>query len=254
MNTGLPDLYDSADLYDAQYDSYRDDIPWYQRLAADYGSPLLELGSGTGRLTEALAAAGQHVIGVELAPAMLERASARLAGRQLPGSVTLLQGDMRALQALPLEPESFPLVLAPFNMLMHLFTLEEQDAALRGVQELLAPGGLLALDLFMPSFGALGVLRQVPEWTALDPGAQLFLLQEVDEAAQIVTSRYYLDSVAADGTLRRRSVLLKQRYFQRFEIERALRHAGFNQIKVFGYFDQSRWQADSSHMVITAAR
>lgn len=254
MNSGLPDLYDSADLYDAQYDSYRDDIPWYQRLAADYGGPVLELGSGTGRLTEALAAAGQNVTGVELSPSMLERAHTRLASRQLPGSVTLLQGDMRNLQALPLEPESFLLVLAPFNALMHLFTLDEQDAALSGARELLAPGGLLALDLFTPRFGALGVLRQVPEWANLEPGAQLFLLQEVDEEAQVVTSRYYLDSVAADGTLRRRSVLLKQRYFQRFEIERALRHMGFRQIRVFGSFEQSRWQADSSHLVITAAR
>jgi SAM-dependent methyltransferase len=247
------DLYDAADVYDAQYDAYRDDIPWYQRLAADYGGPLLELGSGTGRLTEALAQAGHAITGVELSAAMLQRAQSRLAGRGLLERVTLLQGDMRALSALPLEPGSFPLILAPFNALMHLFTLEDQDAVLNGVHSLLAPGGAFALDLFMPRFGPLGVLRQVPEWSGVGGAdGQLFLLQEVDEEAQVVTSRYYLDSVAADGSLRRRSVTLQQRYYQRFEIVRALRQAGFGRVSVAGGFDQGRWHAGASHLVITA--
>jgi SAM-dependent methyltransferase len=250
--SAVADLYDSADLYDAQYDAYRDDIPWYLRLAADNGGPVLELGSGTGRLTAALVRAGHAVTGVELSGEMLQRARARLEG-EADGSVTLLQGDMRRLPELELEPSSFPLILAPFNVLMHLITIEEQDSTLAAVRGLLAPGGVLALDLFMPRFGPLGVLRQVPEWsTAAGAGGQLFLLQEVDEDAQLVTSRYYLDTVAADGSLRRRSVELKQRYYYRFELERALRHAGFSRISVAGGFDQGRWHSAASHLVVTA--
>jgi SAM-dependent methyltransferase len=249
---GLADLYDSADLYDAQYDAYRDDIPWYLRLAADTGGPVLELGSGTGRLSAALAGAGHTVTGVELSEAMLQRARERLAG-PLSANVTLLQGDMRQLGKLPLEPASHPLVLAPFNVLMHLPTLDEQDATLAAVRSLLAPGGVFALDLFMPRFGPLGVLRQVSEWAQVGGDAsQLFMLQEVDEDAQLVTSRYYLDTVRSDGSLQRRSVQLKQRYYHRFEIERALRHAGFTRVSVAGGFDQGRWHSAASHMIITA--
>ena len=46
-----------AELYDLQYRSYRDDLPFYTRLADDYGGPVLELGAGTARVAAALAAA-----------------------------------------------------------------------------------------------------------------------------------------------------------------------------------------------------
>src|SRR5690606_15357794 len=107
------------------------DVPHYLRLADDAGGRVLELGAGTGRLTAALARAGHEVVAVELSAAMLERARARLGAEGLAGRVRLLEGDMRALGDLPLGGE-FALVLAPFNTLMHLYTLSDQDAALAG--------------------------------------------------------------------------------------------------------------------------
>src|SRR5699024_12509514 len=65
----------------------------------------------------------------------------------------LVQGDMRQPQDSFLENGSFRLVLAPFNVLMHLYTLDDQDAALAGAYALLEPGGLLALDLDVPDIG-----------------------------------------------------------------------------------------------------
>src|SRR5690606_2657440 len=132
------------------------------------------------------------------------------------------------------------LVLAPFNVLMHLYNLDDQDAALQGALAALEPGGLLALDLYVPRFGPMGVLRQVPEWSELaGPGSQLFLLQEHNPLQQLLTSHYLLDVPAEDGLLRRRSFSLRQRYWLRFELERALRAAGFSQIRLYGGFDRS---------------
>ena len=245
----MNDLYEAADIYDLQYEAYRDDIPFYLQLAADEGGPVLELGSGTGRLTGMLARAGSDVTGVELSEAMLERARERNAG------ATLLQGDMRRLPELDLAPGSFRLVLAPFNVLMHLFTLDDQDAALSGAFSMLEPGGLLALDLYVPDFGPSEVLRAVPEWSHVaGPGGQVLLLQEHDRLNQVITSRYQIDSVAEGGLVRRRLVTLRQRYWLRFETERALRAAGFGQVRLWGGFDRSRFTEKSAHMVITCRR
>ena len=246
----MSDLYEAADIYDLQYEAYRDDIPFYLQLAADEGGPVLELGSGTGRLTATLMRAGNDVTGVELSEAMLARARER----GVDGA-RLLQGDMRRLDGLGLEPASFSLVLAPLNVLMHLFTLDDQDATLAGAFSLLEPGGLLALDLYVPDFGPSEVLRAVPEWSHVaGAGGQVLLLQEHDRLNQVITSRYQIDSVAEGGLVRRRLVTLRQRYWLRFEIERALRAAGFGQIRLAGGFDRSRFSEKSEYMVITCRR
>ncbi len=245
----MGELYNAGDFYDLQYESYRDDIPHYLSLAADEPGRLLELGSGTGRLTEALLRAGHDVTGVELSAAMLERARQRPAGR------AIVQGDIRRLPELGLSDASFSLVLAPFNVLMHLYNIPDQDLALQGAFAALQPGGLFALDLFVPEFGPMGVLRHVPEWDGLDgPDSQLFLHQEHDPLQQLITSHYLLDRQERDGALRRSRYRLVQRYWSRFELERALLRAGFDRIRLFGGFDRSRFSLQSRHMVVTCRK
>ncbi|MEX2540206.1 MAG: class I SAM-dependent methyltransferase [Trueperaceae bacterium] len=242
----VPDIYDEPDLYDEQYLRYRDDIPFYQRLAVDVGEPVLELGAGSGRLSVELGRAGHRVVGVELSPRMLEQGRARVEAERLDERVRLLAGDMRKLR---LE-ERFPLIVAAFNTLMHLYTPADQDAALATVATLLAPGGTFAFDLFLPEFGPQGLLRREAEWENVGGArSELFLVQEHDRVAQTITSRYYLDSSGADGLLRRRTTTLHQRYYTRFEIERALRQAGFSRISLSGDFDRRPVTADSPRLV-----
>ena len=242
-------LYDLPELYDEQYLRYREDLGFYLRLAEDYGSPVLELGAGTGRVTAALAEAGVKVVGVELSAKMLEKARARLAEANLSERVTLHQGDMREVR---LEP-TFPVVIAPFNTLMHAYTLAEQDATLQTVRHHLAPGGVFACDLYTPNFTGLGRLRQVREWAHVGGArAELFAYQTHDADAQLVTSRYYLDKVREDGTLTRQTATLTQRYYTRFEIERALYQAGFTSLNIYGGFGKERFSRQAPYLVVTA--
>ena len=247
-----PSIYDYPELYDAQYAHYRDDLGFYTRLAEDYGGPVLELGAGSGRVTLALARAGHEVVAVDVSSAMLARAETRLADAELLKHVAFIQGDMRAVK---LE-RHFPLIVAPFNTLMHLYTLADQDAALTTVKQHLAAGGAFALDLynvFEPSLGAMNVLRQEPEWRDIGgANAELFLVQQHHRDEQVLESRYYLDTLAENGTLTRQTTTLKQRYYTRFELERALAQAGFNQIQLYGDFDKRRYSHDAPHLVAVA--
>ena len=240
-------IYDeNAALYDLQYAAYRDDVPFYTRLAFDQGGSVLELGAGTGRLTEALLAAGHEVVAVDASSAMLERAADRLAGRT---GVELVLADMRSVRL----GRTFDLVIAPFNTLMHAYTLEDQDRTLGTVVQHLAPGGLFAFDVYQPHLGALGVVRREPEWGDLGEGVDLFLVQEHDPEAQVVTSHYFLDQRGPDGTLRRTTSELTQRYFHRYELERALAIAGLGRVQFYGGFDRRRWEV-ASPMLVGLAR
>lgn len=237
-----------AELYDLQYERYRDDLPFYTRLADDYGGPVLELGAGTARVAAALARAGHEVVALEPAAEMIRRGQARLAAAGLT-TVSYHQGDMRAARL----GQRFPLVIAPFNTLMHAYTLADQDATLQTVRAHLAPGGRFAFDLYTPNFGALETLRLEPEWGHIgEDHGELFLLQTHDPDAQLLTSHYFLDKTDPHGVLTRGRFRLTQRYFHRFELERALLQNGFSRLQLYGDFGRGRYHARAPHLVCVA--
>ena len=238
---------DSADIYDLQYEAYRADVPHYVRLADDVGGPVLELGAGTGRITEALARAGHHVVGVEPSAAMRARAAARFGDAPWANNITFIAGDMRNLAL----KRQFPLIIAPFNTLMHAYTLEDQDRTFAAVRAHLVPGGVFAFDLYRPQNVQTGVLRVEPEWQDLQPGLDVFLLQNHDPVKQVLTSTYYIDRSVA-GQLSRRRTVLSQRYYHRFELERLLRQHGFT-YRLFGSFEKDLVGEHSNYFVVVAS-
>ena len=238
-----------AELYELQYRNYRDDLPFYTRLADDYGGPVLELGAGTARVSAALAKAGHEVVALEPASEMIKRGRARLETENL-SCVTYIQDDMRSVRL----NRQFSLIIAPFNTLMHAYTLSDQNATLQTVKAHLAPGGRFAFDLYTPNFGELNVLRLEPEWKHVGgENSELFLLQTHDPDSQTLTSHYFLDTTDETGILRRQRSTLTQRYFYRFELERALYQNGFSQVQIYGDFSRSRFYADAPHLVVTAS-
>lgn len=241
--------YDTlADLYELQYRHYRDDLHFYTRLADDYGSPVLELGAGTARVSAALARAGHEVVALEPSTEMRARGRRRLEDAGLT-TVTYHQGDMRTARL----GQRFPLVIAPFNTLMHAYTLADQDATLQTVRAHLEPGGRFAFDLYTPRFNELNVLRLEPEWHNLAGSeSDLFLLQTHDEDAQLLTTHYFLDTTE-DGILKRQRSTLTQRYYHRFELERALDQNGFTAVKFYGDFDRSRASSSAPHLIGVAS-
>jgi SAM-dependent methyltransferase len=240
-------IYNLPELYDEQYQYYRDDFSFYTGLAHDYGSPVLELGEGTARVSVALAKAGHNVVGIELSEAMVLKGQEHLARENLTDQVTLQQGDMRGLEL----PQKFPVVIAPFNTLMHAYTLQDQDATLATVKRHLEPSGVFAFDVYTPNFSNLNVLRREGEWNHVGgERAELFLYQSLDADNQMLESRYYLDTVREDGTLTRQTSILKQRFYTRFELERMLYQAGFQNVQIYGGFDKRRYSSSEAVMAV----
>lgn len=146
-------LYGDARWYDQTYRQYKPDVDFYVKLAKRSGGPVLELGVGTGRIALALADAGIDVVGVDISAAMLARANERVAKkpRRIRERIELREGDMRALRL----GRRFPLVIAPFNALQHLYDDEDLESALASCRRHLAPDGRFAFDVLMPDPRAL---------------------------------------------------------------------------------------------------
>ena len=242
VSLGAHEHYRDAALYDYEYRRRRADVTFYRELATKrLGGPgrVLELGAGSGRVTIPLARDGHEVVAIDQSKAMLARLRSRT--ESLPGAVrsriTVVDGDLCTFSA---PGPKFPLVIAAFNVLEHLYTRGELAACLARVAAHLAPGGAFAFDVQMPD---LAWLVRDPEkrWAKTrftDPatGRAMFYStnHDYDPVNQIVTIRLYYDPV--DGKAGSRVVKLTQRKYFPAELEALVAAAGFRVVGRFGDF------------------
>src|SRR4051812_4768658 len=146
VDAGSREHYADAALYDYEYRRRRADVTFYRELANQRRADrVLELGAGSGRVTIPLARDGHHVVAVDQSKAMLGKLRARVAAlsQSAAARVKVVAGDLRDFSV----GGKFPLVIAAFNVLEHLYTRGELDACLRRVSAHLAPGGAFAFDV-----------------------------------------------------------------------------------------------------------
>jgi SAM-dependent methyltransferase len=126
---------------------------------------------GSGRVALPLAGAGYDVTGVDLDPAMLDRARAHAAGSRggTADRLTLVEADLVGLR-LP-SAGTFGLAFIALNSLLVLPTRAAQRAAIRTMADHLAPGGLAVVDIWIPDAEDLARFdgRIILEWPRLDP-------------------------------------------------------------------------------------
>jgi SAM-dependent methyltransferase len=248
VDAGSREHYEDAALYDYEYRRRRADVQFYRELAKKRlggSGRILELGAGSGRVTIALARAGYEVVAVDGSRPMLAKLRARV--KALPAAVarriTIVEGDLRDFQiAAPrsAKPEQFPLAIAVFNVLEHLYTRVEVDACLRRVAEHLAPGGAFAFDVQMPDLAWL--LRDpAKRWARTrftDPTTGRAMLystnHDYDPVGQIALIRLYYEPV--DGKGPTKIVKLSQRKFFPAELEALVAHAGLRVVERYGDF------------------
>jgi ubiquinone/menaquinone biosynthesis C-methylase UbiE len=160
LTTGYEEYAFIADLYD-HIVPYRDrpDIAFFVEAASEAGSPVLEVGCGTGRVLIATARAGLVVVGLDLSPHMLTmcRRKLRHEPEAVQSRVQLVQADMRKFEL----DQLFTLATVPFRPFQHLMTVEELSC-LASIRRHLVDGGALILDMFNPSLDFL-VSRPVGE-------------------------------------------------------------------------------------------
>ncbi|HEY0479629.1 MAG TPA: class I SAM-dependent methyltransferase [Kofleriaceae bacterium] len=198
IDAGSHEHYADAALYDYEYRRRRADVSFYRELARRRGADrILELGAGSGRVTVPLARDGRHVVAIDRSPAMLARLEDRI-GR-LPTAaaarITPVAGDLRSFSV----RGRFPLAIAAFNVLEHLYTRGEMTACLQRVAAHLEPGGAFAFDVQLPDLAWLArdSSRRWAKTRFTDPttGRSMYYStnHDYDPVSQIALIRLYYD-------------------------------------------------------------
>lgn len=246
-----------ARFYDADYRNYADDVEAIGLLAAETGDPLLELGSGSGRLLAPLAAAGHAVTGVDISPAQLAVARNKLAGMGTGRQVTLVEGDLRTFR-LPCTDYAFAVCTS--NTLMHFTSVADQLTVLQNAHRHLRPGGLLLVDLFNPDVVRLaavnGLMELADQWEDASTGAQVlkWSVRTVDWGEQLQDTLFIYEECMSDGQNRRTLCPFTLRFLWRSEAELMLRLAGFAVEAVWGDFDGGDYSVASDHLILLARK
>jgi len=257
VDAGSREHYADASLYDYEYRRRRADVTFYRELATERRADrVLELGAGSGRVTIPLARDGHHVVALDQSKAMLARLRGRVAAlpKAAADRVRVVEGDLRSFEV----AGKFPLVIAAFNVLEHLYTRGEVDACLRRVAAHLAPGGAFAFDVQMPDMAWL--LRDPNKrWAKTrftDPatGRAMFYStnHDYDPVGQIALIRLYYEPV--DGKGPTRVVKLSQRKFFPAELEALVAHAGLRVVERYGDFAHRPLDATAESQVLVCER
>lgn len=138
------------------------------------GEAILDLGCGTGQLTEKIAQAGAEVMGIDHAPTMIEKA------RQNYPHIRFDVGDARNFQV------DKPLDAVFSNAVLHW--MKEADSAIASIHQSLKPGGR-----FVAEFGGKGNVQAIA--TALESA-----LEAINIPAQALNP-WYFPSIGEYATL-----------------------------------------------------
>lgn len=158
MSAAAPPVPVAVTWHDAECGGYTEDLPFWRRLAAERGGPVLDLGAGAGRVAIDLAAQGHRVVAVDSDPELLAALGARAAERGL--EVEAVAADVRELD---LGAGRFPLVIAPMQLVHMLGGQGGRRQALAAVAMHLADGGLFAAAILAEPLPASGRTEPLPD-------------------------------------------------------------------------------------------
>ena len=227
--------YYDLDLLDVSYDA-----ELYQQLAHAAGGPVLELGTGSGRIAVPLALAGHDVLGVDRDPAMLARAEARWEAQRGALERERFQAVVGDFHRLHTE-RRFGLALIAVNT----FLLAEDDGARLGIlgtmRDHLRPGGVAAVEIGTPDAAELARYdrRIQHEWLREDPetGEQVSKSISADydeEEHTLELTQVYEWTAAHGGPVGRVAQVDLLHLVSAAHLEQLARQAGFGEVTVWG--------------------
>ncbi len=211
-----PNAYYKSKLGVAFYDLFsgdahlngpaKGDVSFYVECAREFGGPVLELATGTGRVLWHLAGAGFEVVGIDVSDGMLVSARAKASSEspETAARVRLHKMDMTSFHL----DQMFRLAIVPFRAFQHLIVPELQRQALRCVHQSLLPGGHFVIDVFDPRLEHCvpDAASPNPERRLKDPKSGHTVVRRVlerinDPVRQLVTETFRIEELDEAGVV-----------------------------------------------------
>jgi SAM-dependent methyltransferase len=231
-----------ARYYDAYFVGVPGDVGFYVDEARRAGSPVLELGCGTGRVLLPMARAGVRVVGLDCSGELLDRTRRLQAGLSpaVRRRIELVQADMREFRL----GRRFRLAVIPYRSFQHLLTPVDQAQALECVRDHLRPRGLLAFNVYDPLLdmvadGLRGPVRQDTDFVDPESGhlVTVYYHRQYQPDDQLLEQELVFEETdQGGGSVGRVATRLTLRYTGRQEMAYLLERTGFAVEALYGDF------------------
>jgi SAM-dependent methyltransferase len=247
--------------YAERYDTYVKatfDVPFFLKETEGHRQ-VLELMSGTGRLSIPLLDAGVPLTCVDNSPDMLAVLRRKL--QQKGVSIPVYEMDVRTLSL----PQQYDFVLIPFHSFEELLSPDDQTQALLGIRRHLADGGTFICTLHNPprrlksADGALRLRGEYPLdpqtgplW-GLEKGGTVLLwgLEQHDRSSGTMKGVQQYEVYDESGVMRSKSFMDTQFVLHsRNGFEQLAQSAGFRKKALFGDYSRSVFERDKSPFMI----
>ena len=234
-----------ASFYDYYSTGLEGDVEFYIEEAKKSGSPVLELGCGTGRILIPIAKADIDVFGLDRAPSMLEVAKRKISklDDKIQHRIELIEGDMRNFSLV----QKFKLVIIPYRAFLHLLTTDDQKQALNNIREHLLDDGRLIFNIFDPRLDFIvahsGALGSAPtkdtEFIYPQTGNKVIVWDTVQfyPEQQIIDQYFIFEELNNEGKVISKTYSkLILRFIYRYEMEHLLEICGYKVESLYGDF------------------
>ncbi|GAA2238820.1 class I SAM-dependent methyltransferase [Streptomyces amakusaensis] len=201
------------------------------------GSRVLDLCCGPGLFLVPLAERGYRVTGVDLSPAMLERA--REACDRAGAEVELIRADMLDYT----EPGGYDVILNVFTSFGYFTDPADNLQVLRNARRSLAPGGRLLVDVMGKEVLAGWIGR--PQAVDLPDGSYVVQRDTVLDSWR----RLRTDWTLVRGDTARTSTIHSFLY-SAAELHDLFVEAGFTDVEIFGDFDGGPYDHHSRRLIV----
>lgn len=238
-------------LYHAHHIRHAEDLPYWLELARRQGSPILELGCGTGRVLLPLAKAGYQTTGLDNDPRMLEFLRSQVTP-DLKTSLEIVQADLISFEL----AKSFKLIILPCNTWTSL-SQQQRKAALTAIRSHLEAGGVFAASLPNPNLLRSLPVRSAPKFEEafahpLD-GGPVKVSSAWKRMDRLFTLFWYYDHQLSDGRTERLTARVTHHLASAKEFIQELTTAGFKIRRLYGDYQRSPFEPRSQTLIWEAA-
>ncbi len=231
------DIYSDPHLYDAAHIWKTNDIEFITNCALEYGGPILEMASGTGRLAIPLINKGFNYTGVELSKPFVEFTKKRL--EPIKGNHDIIQGDMKSIDL----NKKYKFIFIGFNAICHLLTNKELSKFFSCVYTHLMDGGSFLIDTFVPNPIFLYRPKKKTHVMEFDlPNGECCVVNEInqyDPDTQINHIKWFFESSKVD------EFLFDMHMIYPDTMDRLLNESGFIIHDKLGGYDKSLFSSES---------
>jgi hypothetical protein len=167
--------------------------------------------------------------------------------------ITVQEGDMRTFRL----NRTFPLVMIPFRPMQHMFTVEDQVAALRTAAAHLTDQGTLAFDVFYPKFEMIWtkIGEEVPEmgWNlSSDPTKivrRFFRKDSIDKINQIFSFTFIFRTYVSGKLIQEETEPFRLCYYTYPHLRALFLLAGLEPIAEYGSFAKTPLDNTAEQMI-----